>query len=110
MYVYGVRPWRNSRRSSETDLAAFGRIFYFTPREGLFLMLVYRGWYGVEWPIVFEFVGNVGFPIFVALYVLFRTEPTINRLGDNVRLMTIIIAETQGVSVDEIKRKYGNGR
>lgn len=57
-----------------------------------------------------DFISRIGFPVFVALFLLLRTEPTIQRLSDNIRLLTIVIAEMQGVSVDEVQRKYGNGR
>lgn len=57
-----------------------------------------------------DFISRIGFPTFVALFLLFRTEPTIQRLSDNLRLLTIVIAETQGVSMEEVRRKYGNGR
>lgn len=64
----------------------------------------------VELTALGEFVSNIGFPIFVAVYVLVRMEPTINRLGDNVRLMTILLARQQGVTVEDIEREFGNGR
>ena len=57
-----------------------------------------------------EFINRVGFPVFVAVYLLIRLEPTISRLSDNIRLLTILLAKQEGVNVDDIKRKYGNGR
>lgn len=36
-----------------------------------------------------SFIGQVGFPIFVAVYVLTRLEPTINKLNDTVKVLTV---------------------
>ena len=47
-----------------------------------------------------QFIGQVGFPIFVAVYVLMRLELTINRLNDTVTALTIITAQQSGVDYD----------
>ncbi len=53
-----------------------------------------------------QFIGQVGFPIFVAVYVLIRLEPTINKLNDTVRILTIITAKQSGVDYDGVVREY----
>jgi len=53
-----------------------------------------------------QFIGQVGFPIFVAVYVLIRLEPTINKLNDTVRILTIITAKQSGVDYDGVLREY----
>lgn len=53
-----------------------------------------------------QFIGQVGFPIFVAVYVLIRLEPTINRLNDTVKVLTIITAKQSGVDYDGVLREY----
>jgi len=53
-----------------------------------------------------HFIGQVGFPIFVAVYVLMRLEPTINRLNDTVKVLTIIIAKQSGIDYDGVLREY----
>ncbi len=53
-----------------------------------------------------HFIGQVGFPIFVAIYVLMRLEPTINKLNDTVRILTIITAKQSGVDYDGVLREY----
>lgn len=53
-----------------------------------------------------EFIGQVGFPVFVAVYVLMRLEPTINRLNDTVKVLTIITAKQSGVDYDGVLREY----
>lgn len=53
-----------------------------------------------------SFITQVGFPIFVAVYVLMRLEPTINKLNDTVRVLTIITAKQGGVDYDEVIKEY----
>jgi len=55
---------------------------------------------------VAHFIGQVGFPIFVAIYVLMRLEPTINKLNDTVRILTIITAKQSGIDYDGVLREY----
>ena len=53
-----------------------------------------------------QFIGQVGFPTFVAVYVLMRLEPTINRLNDTVKALTIITAKQSGIDYDGVLREY----
>ena len=53
-----------------------------------------------------HFIGQVGFPVFVAIYVLMRLEPTINRLNDTVKVLTIITAKQSGIDYDGVLREY----
>ena len=53
-----------------------------------------------------SFIGQVGFPIFVAVYVLMRLEPTINKLNDTVQVLTIITAKQSGVDYDSVVQDY----
>lgn len=56
------------------------------------------------------FIREVGFPAFVATYVLVRLEPAIASLNKSVRLLSILVAQQQGTSMEEIERKFfGNG-
>lgn len=52
------------------------------------------------------FISQVGFPIFVAVYVLTRLEPTINKLNDTVSVLTIITAKQSGVDYDQVVKDY----
>ncbi len=52
------------------------------------------------------FIGQVGFPVFVAVYVLIRLEPTINKLNDTVRVLTIITAKQSGIDYNEVVKEY----
>jgi len=56
--------------------------------------------------ILSSFIGQVGFPIFVAVYVLARLEPTINKLNDTVRVLTIITAKQSGIDYNEVVKEY----
>jgi hypothetical protein len=53
-----------------------------------------------------QFIGQVGFPIFVAVYVLMRLEPTINKLNDTVSVLTIITAKQSGIDYEQVIRDY----
>lgn len=61
------------------------------------------------WAEAANFVQSVGFPVFVALYVLMRLEPSIKGLDESIRLLTIIVAKIQGLSVDDVRREYEAG-
>ena len=54
-------------------------------------------------------VSTVGFPIFIAVYVLVRLEPTINRLNDTIKFQSIIIAKQSGIDYNSIVQEYGGG-
>ena len=56
--------------------------------------------------IITTFISQVGFPIFVAVYVLTRLEPTINKLNDTVKVLTIITAKQSGIDYDQVVRDY----
>lgn len=56
-------------------------------------------------------VSTVGFPIVVALYVLIRQEGVMKELKKSVDLLTIVVANSSGLSLDKIKKDYGkNGQ
>ncbi|MBO8141677.1 MAG: YvrJ family protein [Firmicutes bacterium] len=57
-----------------------------------------------------ELIQRVGFPVFVATYVLMRLEPAIHNLNKSVRLLMILVARQQGTTVEEIERQFGNGK
>lgn len=57
--------------------------------------------------LIANLIAQVGFPIFVSVWLLWRIEGALYRLGESIRLLTIILARQQGVSVDDIKRQFG---
>lgn len=52
-------------------------------------------------------VSTVGFPIVVALYVLIRQEGVMKELKKSVDLLTIVVANSSGLSLEKIKKDYG---
>jgi hypothetical protein len=52
------------------------------------------------------FISQVGFPIFVAVYVLMRLEPTINKLNDTISVLTIITAKQSGIDYEQVIGDY----
>ena len=54
-----------------------------------------------------EIISQVGFPIFITVYVLARLEPTINKLNDTIRFQTIIIAKQSGIDYEQAMVDYG---
>lgn len=57
-----------------------------------------------EW---LDFIQAFGFPIFVAFYLLWRIEPTLNKLDNTIRLQTIVIAHMSSIDLEELARKFG---
>lgn len=63
------------------------------------------------WTQVGAFISNVGFPVFVAVYVLLRLEPTIRDLQRTITVLTIVVAKATGGDYEEACRLAGkNGR
>lgn len=57
-----------------------------------------------EW---LDFIQAFGFPIFVAFYLLWRIEPTLNKLDNTIRLQTIVIAHMSSIDLEDLTRKFG---
>ena len=55
-----------------------------------------------EW---IEFIKVFGFPIFVASYLLWRIEPTLNKLDNTIRLQTIVIAHMSSIDLEDLARE-----
>lgn len=54
-----------------------------------------------------KFIGTVGFPVFVAIYVLLRLEPTIKELRKTITILTVVVARGTGISYEDAKRFVG---
>ncbi len=52
-------------------------------------------------------ISNLGFPIFVAVYVLLRMEPSVKSLEKTVNVLTYVLAKQTGVDIEEAKRMCG---
>lgn len=54
-----------------------------------------------------DFIAQVGFPTFVAIYLLARLEPTIKSLEKSVSTLTIVLARMNGVDLEKAKQMSG---
>ena len=51
-------------------------------------------------------ISTVGFPIFIAVYVLMRLEPTINKLNSTIAQQTLLIAKLSGIEYNEVMKDF----
>ena len=51
-------------------------------------------------------ISTVGFPIFIAVYVLTRLEPTINKLNSTIAQQTILIAKLSGIDYNDAMKDF----
>jgi len=54
-------------------------------------------------------INNVGFPIFVAIFILIRIEPRLNKLTDAINKL-IPIVEEDGANTKDVKDAINNLR
>ncbi len=54
-------------------------------------------------------ISTVGFPIFIAAYVLMRLEPTINKLNSTIMQQTLLIAKLSGIDYNEAMKEFRGG-
>lgn len=54
-------------------------------------------------------ISTVGFPIFIAVYVLMRLEPTINKLNSTIMQQTLLIAKLSGIDYNEAMKEFRGG-
>lgn len=62
----------------------------------------------MEW---YDVVKDLGFPMFVAIFVLVRLEPAIRKLGDSISTLMVVTAKTNGMkqeTVDKIVERVMN--
>ena len=53
-----------------------------------------------------QVISTVGFPIFIAVYVLMRLEPTINKLNSTIAQQTVLIAKLSGIDYNESMKDF----
>ena len=59
---------------------------------------------------IVNFIQQVGFPIFVAVYLLLRLEPTVHKLDKTIRVLTLVIAKNNGYNesdIEDLEKEYG---
>ena len=55
------------------------------------------------WEAIGDFIGAVGFPVFVATFVLVRMEPSIRKLTQAITSNTVVTAKSNGMSAKDVK-------
>ena len=55
------------------------------------------------WETIGEFIGAVGFPVFVATFVLVRLDPAIRKLTNAITSNTVVTAKSNGMSAEDVK-------
>ena len=53
-----------------------------------------------------QIISSVGFPIFIAVYVLMRLEPTINKLNSTIAQQTVLIAKLSGMDYNDAMKEF----
>jgi len=59
--------------------------------------------------IALQAISTVGFPIFIAVYVLMRLEPTINKLNSTIMQQTLLIAKLSEIDYNEAMKEFKGG-
>ena len=64
-----------------------------------------------------DVIKDLGFPIFVAVFVLVRMEPAIKRLDSSIMALTIVAAKSNGMKskdisevIEAVKSRKGKGK
>lgn len=63
----------------------------------------------MEYYDFWRFVINNGVALFVAAFLLVRTEKAIKSLDRSIGLLSIIVAKIGGLNLDDVRRDYRNG-
>ena len=58
--------------------------------------------------IAVQFINALGFPIFVAVYLLLRLSPIMRDLQKSLTVLAIIIARCNGIDYAEVQSMVGN--
>ena len=56
-----------------------------------------------------QWISSYGFPSAIAIYLLIRIEPAIKELTKTVTLLSVVVAKTNGIDYDQVKRDYQKG-
>jgi len=57
---------------------------------------------------IVEIITKVGFPTFVAVYLLVRLEPVIRKLQQSIVVLTVVVAKMCNIDYEEAKKLAGN--
>ncbi|MCG8514574.1 MAG: YvrJ family protein [Halanaerobiales bacterium] len=56
-----------------------------------------------------QWISSYGFPSAIAIYLLIRIEPAIKELTKTVTLLSVVVAKTNGIDYEKVKRDYQKG-
>ncbi len=52
----------------------------------------------------FQLIGNYGFPMVVAGYLLVRLEPVIKDLQKSITLLTLVVAKQSDIDIEQMRQ------
>ena len=55
----------------------------------------------------YQWLMNFGFAAIVACYLLTRIEPSIKELTKTISLLTVVVARTSGIDIEELRNIMG---
>ena len=55
------------------------------------------------WETIGDFIAQVGFPVFVASFVLVRLDPALRKLTNAITSNTVVTAKSNGMSAADVK-------
>jgi len=56
----------------------------------------------MDWKSIGDFVGSVGIPGFIAIFVIVRLEPSMKKLRDAITSLTVVTARTNGMAGKDV--------
>ena len=55
------------------------------------------------WETIGDFIGQVGFPVFVATYLLLKMGPELRKLRQAIITFTVVAAKSNGMKAIDVK-------
>jgi len=55
------------------------------------------------WETIGDFIGQVGFPVFAATYLMLKTGPELKKLRAAITTLTVVTAKSNGMSAMDVK-------
>ena len=55
------------------------------------------------WETIGDFIGQVGFPVFAATYLMVKTGPELKKLRSAITTLTVVAAKSNGMSAMDVK-------
>ena len=55
------------------------------------------------WETIGDFIGQVGFPVFAATYLMLKMGPELRKLREAIITFTVVAAKSNGMSSTDVK-------